>query len=665
MEPNASTAPAANRLRPNRRIGRIRARPGDQSQPFAPTLAAGSERSDGAVQGNSWRSIRAAGRTAALGSAFFLALACCTASPAATEAKAPPRFDLRILHVNDHHSHLEPETHQLVLGGSPRVVSEMARLAAGADHLLKIHAGDAITGTLFYSLYQGAADAALMSQVCFDAFALGKHEFDQGDGVLAGFLGHLARGGCGTAVLAANVVPAPATPLRPTETHSLIQPYAVLQRGGHQIGLIGIDVAVKTRQSSSPLPSTAFLDETETAQRYIDLLGGMGIDKIVLVTHQGFSADLRMAPRLRGVDVIIGGDSHTLLGPFEAIGLQPQGDYPTMMQDRDGKPVCVAQAWQYAYLVGELNVSFAPDGTIDSCRGTPHLLLGDRFERRQDASRAYVAVTEETRGQLLREIHAMPQLSVVIPDAAAEVTLGGFAARVEALQGQRIGEVVENLCSERVPGDASSRLCRGTDGHALGGDVQQLVAEAFRRRSFEAEIALQNGGGVRTDLPAGPLSISAVYAMLPFSNMLVNLDMTGAELVQVLEEAVSYAVRPGGSKGSFPYAAGLRWQLDLSRPAGSRFSRVEVRRKRDSSWSPLDFSAHYRVVVNSFLAAGKDGYQTLGRIAADPARVQDTYITYAQGFIDFVEQDLAGRVNRLPASEYSTRELRDPGGLLR
>ena len=108
-------------------------------------------------------------------------------------------LDLTILHMNDHHSHLDEDSIKLDIngdtikmksGGFPRVSAAFKDLEANAKHhVLKLHAGDAITGTLYYTLFKGEADAAMMNEVCFDAFALGNHEFDDSDAGLKKFLG--------------------------------------------------------------------------------------------------------------------------------------------------------------------------------------------------------------------------------------------------------------------------------------------------------------------------------------------------------------------------------------------------------------------------------------------------------------------------------------------
>jgi 5'-nucleotidase len=124
------------------------------------------------------------------------------------------------------------------------------------------------------------------------------------------------------------------------------------------------------------------------------------VNKIVLMSHLGYAADQALAPQLDGVDVIIGGDSHTLLGPdsMKGFGLSPAGAYPTAATDKAGRPVCIAQAWQYAYAVGALDVSFDAAGQVAQCSGKPQVLVGDSFKVGNVA--ASVADADAYRSQL-------------------------------------------------------------------------------------------------------------------------------------------------------------------------------------------------------------------------------------------------------------------------
>lgn len=571
---------------------------------------------------------------------------------------AKPDFQVSIVHINDHHSHLSANSGSLEfdgistdveMGGFPRVVSKINQIVSSKEHSLTLHAGDAITGDLYFTLFEGEADAALMNHVCFDAFALGNHEFDAGDAGLKTFLDFLGNSSCETPVLAANVVPeVGVSPLAPESTTDYIQPYFIKEYGDEKVGIIGIDIADKTKNSSSPDATTEFLDEQETAQKYIDELEALGVNKIVLMTHYQYQNDIELAKSLSGVDIIVGGDSHSLLGDFSAFGLNSAGDYPTLESDLDGNTVCIVQAWEYSNVVGQLDVVFNGEGQVESCSGIPHLLVGNTFVQED------VELEGDARQAIIDVIDAAEQISIVEPDAAANQTLEGFATQVDTLTQEIIGSAAEDLCLERVPGQGKSALCDVSATAMQGSDISNIVALAFKEQSLEADIAIQNAGGVRIDVPAGDITIGTAYTLLPFANTLVNLDMSGAEIKQVLEDAVDYAIAPEGSTGAYPYASGLRYDVDLTQEKGSRISNLEVKLKGETLWSTIDLDANYKVVTNDFIASGKDGYDTFGTISAD-GRVEDTYLDYAQSFVDYVKR--TGTLMKLPSSEYSTQNF--------
>ena len=570
--------------------------------------------------------------------------------------------DLTILHINDHHSHLEADGGlDLVLGGEktrvrsggfPALVTKFKELEAANQSVLKLHAGDAISGDLYYTLFKGEADAALMNEVCFDAFALGNHEFDDGDAGLKRFLDYLNDGSCNTAILGANVKPeVGVSPLTKQTATDYIIPHIIIERSGMKIGIIGIDIANKTKMSSSPDETTIFTDETITAQAEINILKAKGINHIILLTHYQYENDIALAQALSGVDVIIGGDSHSLLGDFSALGQKSEGPYPTIMQNRDGAMVCIAQAWQYSQILGELQVSFDDEGNVTGCSGTPHMMLADSF-RRKNADGKRVELEGTARDAAIATVNAHPNLSIVAEDESAAVRLAEFAGQVDELKQTIIGKIASPLCLERIPGQGRSKICQPADTAKNGSDISNLVAHAFRDMSRTGDIAIQNGGGVRIDVAAGDYSIGDAYQLLPFANTLVELQMTGAEIHQVLEEALDYALTPDGSTGAYPYAAGLRWHIDASKPKGERFSAIEFKGPHDKNWSALDKKRSYKVITNNYIAGGRDGYLTF-KAVSDDGRLVDTYLDYAQSFVDYVTAK--GIIEKLPLDDYSTQ----------
>ncbi|MBP7519242.1 MAG: 5'-nucleotidase C-terminal domain-containing protein [Leptothrix sp. (in: Bacteria)] len=613
-------------------------------------------------------------------SAFALAsLSACGSGDDDDEKSAAPTFpaiELNIAHINDHHSQLEPfsgvaltidgVSTQVELGGFARLTS-LFNAQAGTKNLLKLHAGDAVTGTLYYTFFKGEIDAKMMNTICFDAFELGNHEFDDGDQAARDFIDMLYTGACQTPVLGANVVPASGTPLNPTGT-SLIKPYITKTYDGVKVGIIGIDIAGKTSNSSRPLASTQFLDEVTTAQKTIDELKAQGVRHIVLMTHQGYEADKAMAARLTDVDVIIGGDSHTLLGDFTTLGLTASGAYPTMVTNKDGATVCIGQAWEYSKVFGLMNVKFNQAGAVDSCGGNASLVIGDSFKR-ADTTGTFVAVDSATQAAITSTLAADARVKVTTPDAGAATLLAGYSAQVAAEKAKTIGSASEALCLVRVPGESTNRsngvagcIEAGSEANlqARGSDAAQVVAQAFLAASKRAHFALQNAGGVRVPVAAGTLTMNTAFTLLPFTNVLVELEVTGAQMVAALEDGVSNHLDNAQSSGSHPYAAGLRWDLDMTRAKGSRFSNVQVKDRSTGVWSAIDPARTYTLVTNDFVASGRDGYSTFGPIFTAGAYV-NTYLLYTQTFADYVVAQ--GTVARPARSEYSHQTVVTAAGV--
>jgi 5'-nucleotidase len=606
-------------------------------------------------------------------SGLALLLAACQPQAVRPQAPAADAFSLRILHINDHHSRVAPDTGQVLLldgqptqvsfGGFPQLVTAFGELSKGAGHVLKLHAGDAITGDLYFTLFAGEADADLMNQVCFDAFEVGNHEFDAGDIGLKKFLDFLSKRtwDCDTPALGANVRPTVgASPLARFSASDYLLPRIVLERGGRRIGIVGIDVAGKTKGSSSPDPGTVFLDEAATAQAQVDLLRAEGVDIIVLLSHVGYQKDLELAKSLSGVDVVIGGDSHSLLGEdFEEFGLAVEGPYPTRLANRDGDTVCVAQAWQYTWVIGVLDVRFDVAGRVTDCGGRPVLLLGD------DPRRDGAPLAGAARDRVLAQVDASPVLHRFTPDPAAQRVLDVYREQINRFASEQVATVAEHLCLRRVPGshdrsrDGVPGCAQATD--AQGGHLQSLVAEAFlaqARRYGGADIALQNGGGARNGLAEGPFTVGDSYLSLPFKNTLVRLTLRGSELHAVLEEAIDYFLSDqSANTGAYPYTAGLRWNVDLTRSREQgRLYGIEF--WNGSSWEPFDESREYRVIANDYIAAGRDGYAGLAVVTGE--RREDTFLDYAQALVDYARE--AGVVRRPPPERRSTQRFRDIDG---
>jgi len=544
-------------------------------------------------------------------------------------------FELNVAHINDHHSHLEEEKMPLKLngqtvtatiGGLPRVAQEIKDFRKNNKNTLILHAGDAVTGTLYYTLFEGKADAQLMNAINFDAFTLGNHEFDDGNKFLKSFLDALT-----IPVISANVVPDKGSILE-----GKWKPYIIKNIGGQKVGIIGIDVVKKTKESSSPGDDIKFTDEVETARKYAKELQDQGINKIILLSHAGYEKNVEIGEKVDGIDLIISGDTHYLLGKeFEQFGLVPEkADYPKKVNSPNGNPVYIAEAWNYSYLLGEMKAKFDKNGVIKELIPAPKVLIGDTFEIKNSEGKA-VQLGEKEKSIILNSIKNNKNIKVVKNDPVTQKLLDRYQKEKTELGKRSVGKITEEILGgsdNRVPGPHNK------DGSFATTLVAESVLHKLRNMGTgNVDFVIGNAGNVRITLNPGNFTYDQAYSLLPFtSNTVFITDITGAEVKQVLEDAIDYVLN-GGSTGAFPYGAGIRYEATKEGKLGTRVKKIEVFDFKANKWVPIDSKKSYMLAVNSYIAQGKDGYTTLGKITAQK-RGTDTHLSDTKIFIDYLKE---------------------------
>lgn len=171
----------------------------------------------------------------------------------------------------------------------------------------------------------------------------------------------------------------------------------------------------------------------------------------------------------------------------------------------------------------------------------------------------------------------------IAPDPAVAAVVAGY-------------ETAIGPAMSRVVATAGTNLGRGSPEQPLG----VLVADIMRRAAG-TDFAMQNPGGVRTDIAAGPITVAKVYELMPFDNLILKFLLSGAEMRRILEEGLAYG-RP-------MQVSGLRYAFDPERPEGRRITTLTL-----ESGAPFDTSAAYTLATNDFLAGGGDGMRTLKTI---------------------------------------------------
>lgn len=498
-------------------------------------------------------------------------------------------FTLTIVHTNDTHSRLDDMARQATL---------VEEIRAQNENLLLLHAGDAFTGTLYFTVHQGAADAWIMNAIGFSAMALGNHEFDGGPAVLSTFASEVSF-----PLLCANFdftgEPALA---------GKILPYTILDIDGKRVGIFGLTTE-DTAWSSSPGPNIVIGDAAFFAQKAVADLTAQGVDVIIALTHLGWDRDLELAETVPGIDIIVGGHSHTL----------PE-EYPTVVE-RKLLNVNTASFAELQTLPGIGPV--IAQRIIDWRTKNPFQKVEDLLQvsgigpARLAAIRNLVTVSDEPVRTLVVQAgeHAqhLGQLTVtfdlglvkswtgklisvkdVPPHPVLSEKLAVFSEPIAALAAQVIGETKVELDGERARVRSQET------------NLGNLVADAilWKAQVAGAQIALWNGGGIRASVPQGPVSWGDCMNILPYGNYLVVLEVTGKQILQALENGVSLVEE---LKGRFPHVAGLRFVWDPSASPGFRIVSVEV--FVDEIWQPLDLAATYRLATSNFLAQGGDGYE--------------------------------------------------------
>lgn len=584
-------------------------------------------------------------------------------------------FTLRVLHTNDHHSHLDGAAFDLTLdgtrtrvtlGGFSRIVSIIDQ--ERTPNAIVVNSGE-LNGTLYFSVYKGEPDFLVFNALGLDAYALGNHEFDEGDARLAELV-DLAN----FPIVSSNALPEPASPLY--RVRDQVLPYVIREVEGERIGIIGILKVEKTKNSSLVSDDVAFTPEIETATRMVQELEAQGIDKIVLLSHVGYFNDLTIAQAVPGIDVIVGGDSHTLLGDTDdlgRVGLAPivnnqtgpfagsshdglealdLGTYPTVVQSPTGDPVLVVTAWEYAKALGVLDVTFDADGLVAAYDGSIVLPVEGPFLQ-PNAEDQMVEASPEAEATILAAIEASPLLRLTSPDASVEALLEPYREGVEAIKVEPIGTVDTTLGNTRVP----EPFAAGET--PTGSYAAFVVAQAFRETNPKIDVAIQNAGGVRTEFLSGPFTVGDAIAALPFSNTIVMLEMTGESIVKVLNQAAHYALNTG-STGAFPYAAGLRYDVDLAGDEDAVIVNVEVQDRESGAWGPVEPERVYTVATNSFTALGRDNYLEFAAVReANPAAFEDTYINYFLPLKQYIQRLDGGVLPPIDVAEYSLKSVVD------
>lgn len=542
----------------------------------------------------------------------------------------PDQVNLQILGINDYHGHLESTTPGNIdgapAGGSEYLSAKLNELREGQKYSLTVAAGDLIGGSpAFSGLFHDEPSVDSLNAMQLDISGVGNHEFDEGVTELL----RMQNGGCHPVDgcyfpdapypgadfqwLAANVVnDAGETPL---------PPYWIERIRGVKVGFIGMTLeATDTLVAAAGIQGWNFLDEADTANALVPVLKAQGVEAIVVLLHEGGS----QTPPPGDVDACVG-----ISGPIVAINdaLDPAIDvmitghthlpYNCKLPDADGNPRIVTSAYSFGRVVTEVNL-----------------------------------VLDQKTGDVDRDLSTAMNHSVIQADLTPDPLLTAIIEKWQPLFDESGNTPVGTITEDILRGGNPPGSDRGVESAAgnLVADAQQWAT------SFNgAEIAFMNPGGVRSDLTYlqsgvegdGVVTFGEAFTFQPFGNTLVTYQMTGAEIISVLEEQC----QPLGSSRPVLHlgvSEGLTYDLRTAVEAGDctavTISNVQL------EGVDLNPAGNYIVTVNSFLADGGDNFDTFGTITSprlDGGNDLEALTNYL-GTFGPVAPPSTDRVNELP-----------------
>jgi 2',3'-cyclic-nucleotide 2'-phosphodiesterase (5'-nucleotidase family) len=318
----------------------------------------------------------------------------------------------------------------------------------------------------------------------------------------------------------------------------------IIEKAGYRIGFLGL-LTPDTAELSSPGYETRLTPVTAAATAAVEALRGQGADLVVALTHLDLADDRDLLRNVPGIDIVLGGHDH---------------DPITFLE---GGKLLLKAGYDAHFLV-------AADITLDRVT-------------RQDKE-----VVVWSPGWRYLPTAGVP------PEPAVKAKVDDYNARLDAELAVAIGTTAVAL-------DSTREAVRTRESN-----MGNLIADAIRE-AVGADAAIVNGGGIRGDrvYEAGAtLTRKDMLSELPFGNVTVLIELTGADILAALENAVSQVE---DKAGRFAQVSGMAYTYDAARPAGSRIVRVEI------GGAALDPARTYRLAANDYIFGGGDGYAALSK----------------------------------------------------
>ena len=575
---------------------------------------------------------RAAGRYIAAGALVLLAAGCgglggdsrqlpAAAATAGSAAGGP--VTIKVIAFNDFHGHLEEPPGALPVrdpasgrsvrvpaGGVARLATLIGSLKAANPNHVVVAAGDLIGATPFVSAQFGDEPTIdLLGRIGLEVSSVGNHEFDKGRAEFARVVeggcrprsadGQVGRPGIDTCAqggrydgaafryLAANVVDA-------ASGKPLLPAVWTKRFGAVSLGFVGVTLRdTPTVVSPAGVRGLRFEDEVQAINAQVPALLEQGVAAVVALVHQGGRTAARQVgdpgcPRLTGEIVDIADRLHP------AVRVVVSGHtHREYVCERGGR--LITQAGAQGRMVTDIELTIDPT---------------DRRVLAQHA-RTRVVVAGPPLAEAGRPVPPLPAgLAVVPPAADIERRVQRYVALAAPAKDAVIGRIASTI--HRRPNAAGETEIGNlvADAYLMDGGG---VVSAGGAGAALPRIALTNPGGLRSELTFDPASDGRVthgmlFSVMPFNNRLVSMDLTGAQLLRLLEQQWEQPQPAGGRVLQVSRGLHSRWSRQAAAGAPPGQGRRVVPGSVSVDGVPLQPDRVYRVTVNDFLASGGDNF---------------------------------------------------------
>ena len=445
---------------------------------------------------------------------------------------------------------------------------------ADSSYVALVSSGDYLQGGTAGALSFGSYIMDIQKAVGYDVVTLGNHEFDYYTDRLLELVGQY-----NPPVVCAN--------LFDTQTGKRLFPaYVIRQYGPRKVAFIGV-----LTPETADAEFYALHDETgkdiydlkpdsvyQLVQEAADEARAKGAEFVIVLSHLGEDPIIQnvdshgLIAATTGIDAVLDGHSHNVV----------PGEY---LANAAGEPVLISQTGTALKNIGKLVI--------------------------------------DVEGNITNEL--IPIETVTEEDPAVAAVIADVKARMDETTARVLGESEVDL---RINDAEGVRMVRRSETNT--GD---LLTDAMRHATG-AQIALTNGGGIRTDIPAGTVTYGDIVALFPFVNYVCKVDATGDDILAVLEHCTAKA--PEVEDGDFPQCSGIRYTVHTS---DHRISDVTVLNEK-GAWVPLDPDKTYTLATITYCVNG-GGF---GKLLWDCTGYENTGILYRDAVANYITETLGGHI---------------------